>query len=189
MSAFTNYLRKESELILSGIELLKAYYADLKTEKHPSSADLRMAAYATRIAFETSHVTKEELLLYPAIEDTNLLSSAHKDFLKQSISNHEKGRVAFLSLRLAIDEYEKDPSQKTILSWRLGDLIDHITCHLTLEDENLFAIADSELDSTTQTMLLRRAQELDHAHGMEHLRASKKIFNQLRKARGMKIVP
>jgi hemerythrin-like domain-containing protein len=187
MTPFTNYLRKECELIMSGVELLKVYATDLEAGIMANVEDLRMAVYAMQIAFETSHVSKEESLLYPAVTDTNELTSESEKFLKRNIFEHEKGRHSLLSLRLAIDDYGRDPSEPGRLLWHLNDLINHVSSHLELEDERLFSIADRTLDRPTQKSLLFEAQKLECAPGMDHLRASKQIFNQLRKAKGMQV--
>ncbi len=188
MPVFTNHLKKESELIRLGVELLDAYCEDLRQEKPVSTADMRMAVYAMQIAFETLHLAKEESILYPALTNSEKwfsLPSETQHTLVTNLRAHEKGRRILLELRLSIEEYEHNPTRASLVGWRLGDFVDHLSCYLENEEKQIFTIADQILDSSAQKSLFHRALQFEQAHGFERTRSPFLILSHLRKAKGM----
>jgi len=188
MPLFTNHLKKESELIRLGLGLFEAYLKDLSQGKNIATEDMRMAVFAMQIAFESSHLAKEESILFPALKNSKLwktLSSEIQNILELNMTEHEKSRKCLLDLRLGIDIYDQESRHTKTVVWCLEDFISHLKGYLEKEETDLLNIADQVLDSSDQKKLLQSAQNFELAQGIDQLRGPRLIFNRLRKARGM----
>ena len=188
MPLFTKHLMKEGELLRLGLGLFEAYYTDLSQGKAISAEDLRMAVFAMQIAFETSHLAKEESILYPALKNSKewkSLPMEKKSFLDSNMAEHEKSRKCLLELRLGIDIYDQEAHQTKVITWCLEDFVSHLKNYLEKEEVELLSMAEQILDISDQKRLLQSAQNFEIAQGIDQLRGPRLIFNRLRKARGM----
>ena len=188
MSLFTNHLKKEAELIRLGLGLFEAYSKDLAQGKKIPTEDMRMAVFAMQTAFETSHLAKEESILYPALKNSKewkTLPPEIQNVLELNMAEHEKSRKCLLELRLGIDIYDRDSWHTKIVMWCLEDFISHLTEYLEQEENEVLSIADRILNSSDQKNLLQTAQSFELSQGIDQLRGSRLIFNRLRRARGM----
>jgi hemerythrin-like domain-containing protein len=188
MSLFTNHLKKEAELIRLGLGLFEAFSKDFAQGKEIPTEDMRMAVFAMQTAFETSHLAKEESILYPALKNSREWKSQPPEIqnvLELNMAEHQKSRNSLLELRLGIDIYDQNSLHTKIVTWCLEDLISHLTDYLEKEENMILSIADQILNSSEQKNLLQSAQKFELAQGIDQLRGSRLIFNRLRKARGM----
>jgi hemerythrin-like domain-containing protein len=183
MPVFTNHLRQEANFIRTGLDFLKSFCCSIGRREPTSTADLRMAVYAMQIAFENCHIGKQEKILYPAILDFSAEDAAKEKTrfqLNQNLFEHEKGREFLLNLRHAIDAYELDPNETILLAERLDRFIDHVECHLDIEQPETLAAAEAKFNSAEQKILLRNAQLFEHERKLDHLKQARAIFSQLK---------
>lgn len=187
MPVFTNYLRRERSTLRSGLELLESYRRDLATAKPVPIADLRMAIYTLQTAFEGSHMTNEETLLFPAVSNVGALPSEIECLIQTSRAELRKCQEKILSLRVCIDEYERDPEKAGLLNWHLAEIIDQIQTRSIGSVDKIYAFADTVLGPAVQSELLHSAQRRERANNMNQPNLCRQIFNQLRLAKGLPV--
>ncbi len=188
MPLFTNHLRKESDLIQKGLELLQAYRSDLENGKEVLLADLRVAIFAMQKVLEHSHIAKEESILYPALlksEKWSSTSEMAKSNIHSVFNLHAVVRDRLLALRIAIDECECEPELKGLVDLRLAEFVDQSVTYLGCEKDLLYEISENILGLTVQKNLFVLSQDFESLYGINHLQGPRFIFNHLRKAKGM----
>lgn len=200
MAAFVEHLKRENELVESGLELLEAYREDLKRGEAVAAADLRMAAYALQQILVDCHLSKETSLLYPALQeelDNREWVPATALGLGHEAEDHEAVKIFLLRFRLWIESHELSSSGETsansgaaltlalALATQLSRFIDHVRHHIDRENHCLLNLADELLDSRRQTELLAQAKEFECDHGLEKLERPRMILHRLMVAKGL----
>jgi len=198
MAVFVEHLKRENELIESGLGLLEAYREDLKRGEAVVAADLRMAAYALQQILVDCHLSKETSLLYPALRE----ELENREWvpptalgLNHGIEDHEVVKIFLLQLRLWIESHELSSSDETsvntgtalalALATQLDRFIDHVRHYIARENHCLLGLADEILDSRQQTELLAQAKEFERGHGLEKLERPRMILHRLMVAKGL----
>jgi hemerythrin-like domain-containing protein len=177
------HLRKEADLIRSGLELLLTYRQDLQSQGKQSCEELRMIVFALQILFENLHLTKEKSILFPALRNAELFQSLPlqtKHNLDLILQTHETLKKYLLELRLSVDEYNYNAKTQVLLSWRIEEFVNYAMLYLEEENEILFSLSEKILAQQEQQNLFLLVQKLDVAEGSEHLLGSHLIFNRLR---------
>lgn len=188
MPVFTNYLKKESEFIRYGLELLQAYRSDFDHNTKVAPEDLRIATFAMQLILENSHLTKEEEILIPALKSADAWSELNPDDHKriEKFCNQQNSiRKKMLELRKSIDDYERDRNDIKMVFWRLNEFINETDDYLKDENNFLFVCMKKLLDPKDQKSLLQQAEKLDAIKGLGDMNGPRTIFNRLRVSKGM----
>lgn len=183
MPVFTNALKKESEFIYLGLELLRAYRVDLDSGKSVTPEDLRMAVFGMQIALEKIHLAKIESILYPALVKSEHWSDLEPEKHLCISRILEMGKTLckyLLEVRMGIDEFEYNLLQRGLVSWHLGEFIDYLMLYLKNEKEILFRLAEEQLNSSDQKELLDISRIFEATQGQVNLQGPKLIFDYLR---------
>jgi hemerythrin-like domain-containing protein len=182
--SFINLLRNENQLIQAGLTLLLSYCEELEEGALQPVADLRMTIYAFQVAYEASHLQKEETILLPALLRLPQVTEANKSFLESCRLQMIIGRDLILRLQLAIDIYEKNQSYPGLLTWRLNEFITHVRAYIILENTCLYPLSESLLRTECQAALLERAKAYETSDGRDLLGSPRRILNRLRQSHG-----
>ncbi len=188
MFAFTEHLKNEMQVIHLGLSLLETYSSDLTDEKLVPPEDIRLAIYAIQIAFEETHLAKEEAFLIAKLQSSqvwNALSPTDKNKITKNLEDNRKTCKQLLDLRLFVDKYETKASQLVLLKLFLIEFVSRVTWHLENEIKTTFALADQILTSIEQKEILQRALEFGAAYSTGQICKSRLIFNRLRFSRGL----
>ena len=137
---FNHYLKHESTIVRSGLELLDAYSSDLKDKKSVRPDSLRMAIFAFQVLLEGPHLPKIEIF----------------DHVIQKL----------MRLRIVIHDYDKKAASNEQVVTQLSLFVADVNDLLKYQDKQKRPGSEERL-------------------GLESLRRSQFIIDQLREERGL----
>ncbi|MDP7410972.1 MAG: hemerythrin domain-containing protein [Acidimicrobiales bacterium] len=159
-SSPTALLREEHQLILSVADALSRVLAVDSPGGPPAVDTVERCTTFFRLFADTCHHSKEEHLLFPALEACGMQRDAGP--IAVMLYEHEQGRALvramvelLVQVRAGIREAESD------LRTASANFVNLITSHIAKEDGILFEMADQVIEGPTCDALCAAYAELD----------------------------
>lgn len=188
MPTFVDAVKKECELIRFGLDLFVHYDEILSRKGELPAGDVRAAIYAMQLVLDKCHLSKQEDVLYPALQLVSQETAKQSDvrkFLASIQKLHDRVRRDLLEVRRCVDEYEIRRAQAAILAMQIAEFIRDLNSYLEIEMREALGLADTFFNLNQQRKLQSEAQRLVRDHGASDLRGPRLIFAQLRAANGL----
>ena len=151
MSRPTHLLRHEHRVIERALRALEGMCVHLRVgDAVPAAEMTRLLTFLQGFA-DGFHHTKEEELLFPALEQIGVRDEGPLAFLRRE---HEVERRLLAEVAAAVAEYHSDQAGGRFVTAAL-QFKDHLLSHMQHEDTILFRLAEEELEEDAKDALLR----------------------------------
>jgi hemerythrin-like domain-containing protein len=156
----TDELKKEHQGIELMLQILSAISEKLSRGENVPVEHLESIIEFFTIFVDKCHHGKEEEFLFPALETAGVLCEGGS--IGVMLNEHEQGRKLVAKLKDALMDYRTGDKTAAVSIQAIGDkYIELLNQHIAKENNVLFSMADSKLDSTKDTELLEAFEQLE----------------------------
>jgi hemerythrin-like domain-containing protein len=149
----TEILKEEHELILVMLDVIKAACARIDNGERPDTASLESMIDFIRNFADKCHHAKEEKILFPALEKAGIAREGGP--IGVMLHEHVLGRDFVRAMDNALQKMKSSDERagRHFIENALGYVI-LLTAHINKENNVLFAMADQQLDSSSEKKVM-----------------------------------
>lgn len=174
----TNQLSHDHQVILRGLEVLKAVSTAWKSDPLMKDQDCRSVLEFFKVFADRCHHGKEEKVLFSRLSELGI--PVEDGPLGVMTHEHDEGRLLLRSMEQALDE--KHPSDFALYANRYVRLLQD---HIAKEDNILFAKAEDVLSIDDDEELFHRFRDIEKEMGEDTHERFHKMLDVLSSSYGV----
>lgn len=157
----TRQLTEEHKAVKLMLEILGEIAERLKSGEKVESKHLDQLIEFMKIFVDGCHHTKEEDLLFPALEKAGIPNEGGP--IEVMMMEHEEERVFVKDLILGIDRYKKgDIASGKKIAKNIENIRNLLLPHIDKEDNILYQMADMHLSKKQQDQLFKEFEKVEN---------------------------
>lgn len=156
----TKQLKEEHQGVLLMLQILEKVVAKLARGENINPAHLTQILEFLTVFVDKCHHTKEEILLFPALEEVGIPNEGGP--VGMMLLEHNEGRKYIQGMKEAASLYQQgDTKEGKLFSDNAKKYIGLLREHIDKEDNILYMIADMHLDEKKQKQLANEFEKIE----------------------------
>jgi len=154
----TEQLRHEHELVMMVVKAMEGEVEDIERTGRVHRARAALMVDFTRNFTDGCHHSKEESVLFPALEERNAAAGGPVSVM---LSEHEAGRVAIRAIDAALPDVESSEAARAVVAENLALYARLLRLHINKENTVLFPLAERILSDQEQEMMAAEFERIE----------------------------